>query len=113
MKKYLAVFVAPIEAFNAMKMEMQNKSPEQKKQELDAWMQWMEANKAHVIDHGGGVGSAKRVTEGGDIADAHNEIGGYMIVQAENLQEAAEIFKDTPHFGVKGGGVEVMEIMQM
>lgn len=113
MKKYLAVFVAPIEAYDKMKEEMRNKSPEQKKQDMEAWMQWMETNKAHMVDHGGGVGAAKRVTEGGVITDTRNEIGGYMIVQAESADEAAAIFKHTPHLGIAGGAIEVMEIMQV
>ena len=113
MKKYLAVFVAPIEAYDKMKEEMKNKSAEQRQQERDAWMKWMQDNKDKVVDNGGGVGSAKRVTEGGQVTDTHNEIGGYMIIQAEGSEEAASIFKDSPHFGVQGGAVEVMEIMQM
>lgn len=92
---------------------MGNKSPEQKKQEMNAWIEWMGANKERIVDHGGGVGSAKRVTEGGMVADVRNEIGGYMIVQAESAEEAAAMFKSTPHFGVQGGAVEVMEIIQM
>lgn len=113
MKKYLAVFVAPIEAYDKMKEERQSKSPEQKQQEMDAWREWMQAHKEHIVDYGGGVGSAKRITDGGEVTDTRNEIGGYMIVQAHSAEEAVGIFKDVPHFGVKGGGVEVMEIMQM
>ncbi len=113
MKKYLAVFVAPIEAYDKMKEEMQSKSSEQKQQEMETWMQWMQAHKESIVDNGGGVGSAKRVTGGGEVTDVRNEIGGYMIVQAESAEGAAGIFKDSPHFGVTGGGVEVMEIMQM
>lgn len=113
MKKFLAVFVAPIEAYDAMKKEMQNKSPEDKKKEMESWMQWMEHHKAHIVDHGGGVGGAKRVTGDGKITDSRNEIGGYMLIQAENAEEAAAIFKDSPHFGVHSGAIEVMEIMGM
>ncbi len=113
MKKYLAVFVAPLEAYDAMRAEMKNKSEEQKKQEMQAWMDWMQTNKDKIADHGGGVGMAKRVTEGGNVTDTRNEIGGYMIIQAESSDEAAGIFKNSPHFGVTGGAVEVMEIMQM
>lgn len=112
MKKYLAVFVAPIESYDTMKKEMKNKSPEDKQKEMKAWMQWMESHKAHIADHGGGVGTAKRVTEGG-TSDTRNEIGGYMLIQAESADEAAAIFKDSPHFGVENGAIDVMEIMEM
>ena len=113
MKKYLAVFVAPIEAYDKMKAEMANKSAEQRKQEMEAWEMWMEQHKANIADYGGGVGGAKRVSDDGTISDARNEIGGYMIIQADSADEAARIFTDSPHFSVKGGGVDVMEIMRM
>lgn len=113
MKKYLAVFVAPIEAYDKMKADMKTKSPEARKEEMDAWMRWMQTHKANIADHGGGVGGAKRVTEDGVITDTRNEIGGYMIIQAENADEAASIFKDSPHFGLSDGAVEIMEIMGM
>lgn len=113
MKKYLAVFVAPLEAYDRMKAEAGTKSPEDRTKEMEAWMSWMGRHGAHIVDNGGGVGSAKRVSEGGVVTDTRNEIGGYMIIQAENADAAAGIFKDSPHFGVGDGAVEVMEIMQM
>lgn len=113
MKKYLAVFVAPTEAYDKMKEEMKSKTPEEQKQEMKAWTEWMERHKDNIVDPGGGVGSAKRVAEGGAITDTRNEIGGYMVIQAESADAAASVFKDSPHFGVIGGGIEVMEIMEM
>lgn len=112
MKKFLAVFVAPIEAYDKMKEEMKNTTPEERKAEMERWTKWMEAHKENIADPGGGVGSAKRVTEDG-ITDVRNEIGGYMIIQAESAEAAAKIFDDSPHFGVEGSGIEVMEIMEM
>ena len=113
MKKYLSMFVAPIEAYDAMKQKEQNKTPEQKQQEWQAWGDWMQKHKDKIVDNGGGLGKAKRVSEGGAVADTRNELGGYMIIQAESADEAASIFKDSPHFGVTGGYVDVMEISQM
>lgn len=111
MKKYLAVFVAPIESYDKMKAESASKTPEQKKAEMDKWMAWMEKHKADFADMGGGVGAAKRVTKDG-ITDVRNEIGGYMIVQAESLEAAAKVFLDSPE-DMEGARIEVMEIMQM
>jgi hypothetical protein len=113
MKKYLAVFVAPIEAYDKMKEEMKGKSPDERKAEMDAWMKWMDEHKADIVDNGAPVGSAKRIAADGTVTDTRNEIGGYMIVQAESAEEAAALFKNSPHFGVEGGGIEVMEMMQM
>ncbi len=113
MKKYLAVFVAPIEAYDAMKTTMKNRTAEDRQKEMDAWMRWMKIHEGNIVDHGGGVGAAKRVSEGGEITDVRNEIGGYMIIQAGSADEAAAIFTDSPHFGVEGGAIEVMEIIDM
>ena len=113
MKKYIALFVAPIEAYDKMKEEMKNKTDEEKQSEMKAWGERMEKHKDHIADNGGGVGSAKHVAQDGMVTDMRNEIGGYMIIQAESADEAAGIFRDSPHFGVVGGGVDVMEIMQM
>ena len=111
MKKYLAVFVAPIEAYDKMKEANATKSPEQRKADMDTWMKWMEMHKADFVDNGGGVGSAKRVAKDG-ITDIRNEIGGYMIVQAENIDAAAKIFVNSPE-DMEGASVQVMEIMSM
>jgi hypothetical protein len=109
MKKYLAVFVAPTEAYDKVK----SRTPEEQKDNNEKWAAWMEAHKADFADMGGPVGKTKRVSEGGEVTDARNEIGGYMVVQAENADDAAGIFKDSPSFGDIGGAIEVMEIMEM
>ncbi|MBX2866540.1 hypothetical protein KTR10_01080 [Candidatus Kaiserbacteria bacterium] len=108
MKKYLAVFVAPPEAYDKMK----SMSPEDSKAEMDQWNVWMEAHKEHVVDPGAPVGSAKRVNSEG-VTDMRNTIGGYMIVQAETHEEAARIFEDSPSHGMEDGAIDVMEIVEM
>ena len=113
MKKFIAVFVAPIESYDKMKEEMKKKTPEERQKEMVAWGEWMKRHEKIIIDRGAPVGSAKRVSEGGKITDVRNEIGGFMIIGAETAEEAASIFKDSPHFGVSGGGVEVMEMLSM
>jgi hypothetical protein len=113
MKKYLAMFIAPVEAYDKMKEEMKNKTPEQQQAEMEGWKTWMTAHAANIVDHGGGLGKTMRVKEGGSVEATRNELGGYMIIQAETPEEAAAIYKDSPHFGVTGGWVDVMEISQM
>ena len=80
MKKYLAVFVAPIESYDKMKEEMKKKTPEQRQAEMESWKTWMEQHKTDIADPGAPVGSAKRVSKDG-ITDVRNEIGGYMIIR--------------------------------
>lgn len=113
MKKYLALFVAPIEAYDKMKEKMKNQTPEEQQAGMEEWTQWMERHKAELADPGAPVGKAVRVTEGGEVSDIRNTIGGYMIIQAESPEAAAKVFDDSPHFGVEGGAVEIMEIVEM
>ncbi len=96
-----------------MKAQMKGKSPEDMKAEMKKWEVWMEKHKDSIVDPGAPVGSAKRVSEGGKVEDIRNTIGGYMIIQAENVDAAAKIYDDSPHFGVEGGGVEIMEVVEM
>jgi hypothetical protein len=78
---------------------------------LKQWADWEKANAASLPDTGGMVGKTKRVTKGG-ISDAQNAFCGYIIVQAENIEAAARLFKDHPHFTIfPGDGVDIMPFM--
>lgn len=113
MKKFLTVYVAPVEAYDKMKEEMNNKTPEDRKRDMEEWNTWMEKYKENIVDPGAAVGSAKRVDLDGNVSDVRNEIGGYMIFKAESMEAVVEMFKDGPSMGVEGGGVEIMEIVEM
>ena len=40
---------------------IKSSTPEQQKKGMDAWMKWMNANKASVVEGGAPLGEAKRV----------------------------------------------------
>ena len=64
---------------------------------MDAWMKWMNANKASFVDGGAPLGKTKRVDAKG-VSDIRNDVGGYSIVQAASADAAAKLFgKDQPH----------------
>lgn len=76
-----------------------------------AWQQkWSE----NIVDMGGRLGSGKMVTENGatdgPFAETKEVIGGYMIVTAEDLDQAVEIASGVPGLVGPGSGVEVREI---
>src|ERR1700744_5009148 len=94
MKKFMVLYMAPSAQFEQM---MKTSTPEQQKKGMDAWMKWMNANKASLVDGGGPVGKTKRVDASG-AKDARNDVGGYSIVQAHSHEAAAKLFgKDHPH----------------
>jgi hypothetical protein len=108
MKKFMVLYMAPLAQFEQM---MQNATPEQQRKGMDAWMKWMGANKASLVDGGAPLGKTKRVDTGG-TRDAKNEVGGYSIVQAESHDAAAKMFgSDHPHLHVPGAWIEIVEIM--
>jgi hypothetical protein len=110
MKKFMVLYKAPSAEFEQM---MKTATPEQQRKGMDAWMTWMNANKASLVDGGAPLGKTKRVDTKG-TADTRNEIGGYSIVQADSHDAAAQIFgKDHPHLHIPGGWIEITEIMQI
>lgn len=75
---------------------------------LKQWVAWEKANAASFSDKGGMVGKTKRVTANG-VSDAQNDICGYVVVEAENIDAAAKLFEKHPHFTVfPGDGIDIM-----
>ena len=57
------------------------------------------------------VGKTRRVTRSG-IADAHNQIAGFLIVEAADIAAAAALFQDHPHITIfPGDGIDVMPVV--
>lgn len=75
---------------------------------LPRWEAWEKANAHRFPEPGGMVGKTKRVSKAG-VADAANDICGYVVVEAATIEEAARIFENHPHFTIfPGDAVEVM-----
>ncbi len=110
MKKFMVLYMAEGAEFEKM---MKNSTPETRKKGMDAWMHWMNAHKASIVEGGAPLGKTKRVDAKG-AKDAKNGVGGYSVVQADSHDAAAKIFgKDHPHLQMPGAWVEIVEIMPM
>ncbi len=113
MKKFLALSLGTpndekFKAYMAMSEEDQKKTFAAG---MAAWEKWQETYKEHIVDLGGPLGKTKHVDVGG-ISDAHNNLSGYTIVTAENIEEATKMFENHPHFTVfPGTGIEVMPVL--
>lgn len=96
-------------------------SAEQSEQIMQKWVTWMGelANKGFMKDRGqpleleGKVvrGKDKLVTDG-PYAEAKDLVGGYTLIEANDLAHAAELSKGCPIFD-RGGFVEVRPVMKM
>jgi hypothetical protein len=110
MKKFMVLYMASGADFERM---MKNSTPEQQKKGMEAWMKWINANKASIVEGGAPLGKTKRVDSSG-ASNTKNEIGGYSVVQAESHDAAAKIFdKDHPHLQMPGAWIEIVEIMPL
>ena len=75
MKKFMVLYMASGAEFEKM---MKNYTPEQQKKGMEAWVKWMDANKASLVEGGAPLGKTKRVDASG-ASNTKNEIGGYPI----------------------------------
>jgi hypothetical protein len=96
-------------------------SPEQLQQHMQKWMAWFQAltrdgiykDQGAPLERAGKVvrGSHKAVSDG-PYAEAKDLVGGYAIIEARDLDAAAEIAKGCPTYEVDGL-VEVRPVRQM
>ena len=113
MKKYLAVFLGSSESMNAWKTLDAVVRKEKEDAGMQAWMKWVENNKNSIVDMGSPLGKTKRVTKDG-MADIRNDIGAWIVIQAESQEDAAKLFLNHPHFMIfPGEAAEIMECLPM
>lgn len=75
---------------------------------------WKEKFQSNIVDMGGRLGGGGVVTSqgatDGPFVEAKEVVGGFMIVSAENLEEALEVARECPGVVMPGSSVEVREI---
>ena len=88
-------------------------SPAQMQEMYAKFGAWQEKFKDNLVDMGGKVGEGKLVTvenADGPFVEVKELVGGYMIVQADDLDGAIEVASGCPGLLSPGSGVEVLEI---
>ena len=89
-------------------------SPAQMEEMYTKFNAWREKFKDNIIDMGGKLAGGSVVTsEGatdGPFVEAKEIVGGFMIVEAESLEEAVEVARESPGVMMPGSSVEVREI---
>ncbi len=96
-------------------------SPERAQQSMQKWRAWFKdlGDKGHLknigqpLDHPGKVvaGKAKTVTDG-PYAETKDVVGGFSIVEARDLNQAAQLASGCPVTD-NGGSVEVRPVMRL
>tara|TARA_R110002072_G_scaffold256513_2_gene415353 strand:- start:1978 stop:2319 length:342 start_codon:yes stop_codon:yes gene_type:complete len=95
-------------------------SPEEMQEHMQKWGNWMQglAEKGSLVDglplakEGKVLSKDGNTATDGPFAEGAEIVGGYLIVNAENMEQASEIAKGCPIFEHEGT-VEVREIMSM
>jgi hypothetical protein len=100
---------------------MAEQSPEEMQAHMQKWMTWMKGLGASgtLVDglplgKGGKLvtGNGNVVTDG-PFSEGKEVVGGYLIVNAENFDQAVEISKGCPILEFDDGNIEVRDIMSM
>jgi hypothetical protein len=96
-------------------------SPEEGQKVMQKWVAWFQelAQSGHVVDRGQPleptgkiVGGATRTVTDGPFAEAKDVVGGFTLIRAADIDEAAELAKGCP-ISDRGGHVEVRPVMNM
>jgi len=96
-------------------------SPAEMQQVMQKWMAWFKelAEKGHVKDRGQPLEGAGKVVDGkrktvtdSPFAEAKDVVGGYSLILAKDLNEAADLSKGCPILE-RDGAVEVRPVMKL
>lgn len=96
-------------------------SPEDGQKVMQKWIDWMKdlACKGHMVERGQPLEQSGKIVQSGSkavvdgpFAEAKDVVGGFTIVKARDVSEAAELAKGCPILD-RGGYVEVRPVMQM
>ena len=89
-------------------------SPAQMQAMYGKFNDWREKVQKNLVDMGGRLGAGKLATTepapDGPFVELKELVGGYMIVEADSLDEAIEVARGCPGLVRPGSGVEVIEI---
>lgn len=96
-------------------------SAQESEQQMNRWATWLKdlGTKGYIKDRGQPLEQTGKVVRGkdkvvtdGPYAESKDLVGGYTLIEAKDLSEAAELSKGCPIF-LTGGLVEVRPVMEM
>ena len=90
-------------------------SPAQMEEMFSKFNAWREKFHANIVDMGGKLGDGKVATpdgvSDGPFVETKEIAGGYMIIEADNIEEAIQVAHESPGVNMPGSSVEVREIV--
>lgn len=95
--------------------ECQGPSPDQMQEMYAKFNAWKEKFSDNIVDIGGKLAgdSAVLTSDGvtdGPFIETKEILGGFMIIEADNLEQAFEVVRESPGSPRPGSSVEIREI---
>lgn len=75
---------------------MQNATPEDMKEGMEAWMVWAKAWGDGLVEFGTPLGGGQKLTKSGS-SPSDKGVVGYSILQAEDMEATTALLKNHPH----------------
>ncbi|MEQ9636915.1 MAG: hypothetical protein RLW68_12610 [Devosia marina] len=86
---------------------------ERSQRAMTEWGQWVERHRHVIVDVGAPLGKTLLASPE-NIAPTRNAVAAYVIVEADTHDDAAQMFRNHPHFTIfPGTGVEIMPCLPM
>jgi hypothetical protein len=113
MKKYLVLYHATMTP--EMMQQMMSRPKEDMAKGMEAWAQWAQKCGNHLVDMGSPLMGGQALNADGTSKNSEKNVGGYSILQAENMDEAKALLHGHPHLGSWNptASIEVHEFMPM
>ena len=108
MKKFVALYIAPQSA----QAQMAESTPEAAQEGMKAWMGWAERAGDGIVDLGTPLGTGKEINATGS-SETNTGVGGYTILQAEDLAGAEALLDGHPHLMMPGASIQVYETLDL
>ncbi|MBT2553368.1 YciI family protein [Arthrobacter sp. ISL-5] len=108
MTKFVVLYAAPQSA----QSQMAESSPEAAQEGMKAWMEWAARAGDGIVDMGNPLGPGKEVTTAG-TSDTNTHVGGYGILQAEDMDGALALLEGHPHLMMPGASIQVYEALDI
>jgi len=110
MKKYLCVV-------RSASGKCKPPSPSEMEDMYDKFNAWKNKFESNIFDMGAKLGESGKVvsqakTLDGPFVEVKEIIGGFMIIEAESMDKAIEVVKESPGVGSPESSVEIREMIQ-
>ena len=102
MSKYLFIYHAPMTPADAAPPD-----PQQMETVMGEWNAWAGKVGDAMVDFGNPLAGGVRVAADGSTSPSTNDVVGYTLLEATDLDAALALAKDHPHLRMPGGGCEI------